>query len=422
MKKTILLTLLTLFFFKGYSDQNVNFNWDGCYKKNSITNGYTVKLNLNTYSCGAMGDNQVVFWARYSGVVYGPFMPLSIGADYAIFDLNQISDPSFQVALDRCQTIDFLYNWECVTYGWSPTANFLINPNTSYGAPYTSLSCCPPNDCIADFSVKTSTDMLEYPEYYYVFDDEDLSYLNIDLNNFPCECNWGINYDYGEGIETFYYENNFKVTDEWTINDGTNITTYSFNNIDNPLNYTGLDQKSITHIFNNVGNAQICHTKTIELGCKRKRSNPFNAITHPTEYADFETMVPAFYNCTTPYNCTVCLDICMNNPTYEINNEDNHIENKQSSKIIDVNNNSIKAYPVPASNSLNIELTSINELNESQIEVVDIHGKIILSNKIKVSKGKNEFTIDITSIQSGMYFVFIKSENKIFKHKFIIQK
>lgn len=76
--------------------------------------------------------------------------------------------------------------------------------------------------------------------------------------------------------------------------------------------------------------------------------------------------------------------------------------------------NEIRIYPNPAKNSLTI---SFENDNSSTIQIVDITGKIVLTKKLI----KTIERLDISSLQNGMYFIKIQSNEKDFVQKLIVK-
>jgi hypothetical protein len=71
------------------------------------------------------------------------------------------------------------------------------------------------------------------------------------------------------------------------------------------------------------------------------------------------------------------------------------------------NNSQIKLYPNPATNTLTIEYS--NWKNESTLQLVDVTGKLMLSQPIS---GKTT-QLDITNLPNGMYLYRVLSVNGI---------
>lgn len=83
-----------------------------------------------------------------------------------------------------------------------------------------------------------------------------------------------------------------------------------------------------------------------------------------------------------------------------------------SSKEFTIDPNAISIYPNPANNILNFNVSE--NVTISYISIVDITGKLINS-----SFNLNQKTIDVSDIQSGVYFVRFTSEDKTVTKKFI---
>lgn len=76
------------------------------------------------------------------------------------------------------------------------------------------------------------------------------------------------------------------------------------------------------------------------------------------------------------------------------------------------NNTAINIFPNPTSNVLNFETNNWNEI--SNISIIDITGKVI-----NAKYDVNQKNIDVSDLQSGVYFVKFTSENKTVTKKFI---
>lgn len=63
-------------------------------------------------------------------------------------------------------------------------------------------------------------------------------------------------------------------------------------------------------------------------------------------------------------------------------------------------------YPNPAKNELNVKIESpVN--SEYYIAIFDISGREVLSNEINTIESTTKISIDISAIQSGMYYLRI---------------
>lgn len=81
----------------------------------------------------------------------------------------------------------------------------------------------------------------------------------------------------------------------------------------------------------------------------------------------------------------------------------------------------VKAYPNPASNDLNIILSSKLETTY-QLTLSNLNGKKVVDRKQTIQKGLNHTSIDVSQIQSGFYLLAISLDGKnISTHKIIIE-
>ncbi len=87
----------------------------------------------------------------------------------------------------------------------------------------------------------------------------------------------------------------------------------------------------------------------------------------------------------------------------------------QSISINDVDSNNIKIYPNPTSDFLYISLNK----GFSNIQVIDVAGKMIKNIQVNDS---NNLEINVSNINSGIYFVKFINDNEIILKKIIIQK
>lgn len=76
------------------------------------------------------------------------------------------------------------------------------------------------------------------------------------------------------------------------------------------------------------------------------------------------------------------------------------------------NNAAINIFPNPTSNTLNFDTNNWNEI--ATISIIDITGKVI-----NVNYNLNQKSIDVSNLQSGVYFVKFTSDNKMVTKKFI---
>jgi hypothetical protein len=77
-------------------------------------------------------------------------------------------------------------------------------------------------------------------------------------------------------------------------------------------------------------------------------------------------------------------------------------------------NNSTKIYPNPANNFLNI--VSL-KTGISSVEIYNLNGQLVLNKEVN----NNQKTINISSLEGGIYIVDILSENTSVKRKLIVE-
>lgn len=68
----------------------------------------------------------------------------------------------------------------------------------------------------------------------------------------------------------------------------------------------------------------------------------------------------------------------------------------------------LKAYPNPASDNIQIDYESAIT-NLGKLTLLDINSRIIFKKKIQLTKGPNNFLIDIGELKSGVYFISLKN-------------
>ena len=76
------------------------------------------------------------------------------------------------------------------------------------------------------------------------------------------------------------------------------------------------------------------------------------------------------------------------------------------------------AFPNPATDKLNFSIVSRTEAVIS-VSVIDLSGKIVLTEQFNLSSGENIRTIDVSSLSKGSYLYSIQVGNDVFTRKFI---
>jgi hypothetical protein len=81
----------------------------------------------------------------------------------------------------------------------------------------------------------------------------------------------------------------------------------------------------------------------------------------------------------------------------------------------------LSAYPNPTNGMVNIELRNLMN-NPSEITILDALGRLIYQNTLdKNSQFLNTLSIDLNSYPKGLYFVTLKSGDKIGQSKIVLQ-
>ena len=87
------------------------------------------------------------------------------------------------------------------------------------------------------------------------------------------------------------------------------------------------------------------------------------------------------------------------------------IAKNSSSKIVEIKNEDITLYPIPAIDNLFIKTTK--ELKNSTIKIFDVSNRLVLENKISII---NTASVDISNLLKGTYFIEITNENSKLKY------
>lgn len=83
-------------------------------------------------------------------------------------------------------------------------------------------------------------------------------------------------------------------------------------------------------------------------------------------------------------------------------------------------NNSIHIYPNPVlSGKTHVEI-NLSEASNVNIEILDVHGKLVFSQTINVNGGLSNNQIDFKELPAGMYYIRIKTKNLTIIKKLIL--
>ncbi|HTA62153.1 MAG TPA: alkaline phosphatase family protein [Bacteroidia bacterium] len=80
----------------------------------------------------------------------------------------------------------------------------------------------------------------------------------------------------------------------------------------------------------------------------------------------------------------------------------------------------VNIWPVPAKQSLNIDLNS-SSANKGEVSIYDVTGRLVKQEDVTIKTGDNNYTIDIQNINSGMYMIKVSSPAINFCKKIIVE-
>ena len=78
-------------------------------------------------------------------------------------------------------------------------------------------------------------------------------------------------------------------------------------------------------------------------------------------------------------------------------------------------------FPNPASNELTLEISS-NKNSLVSIKIMDVNGRVYLTNEISANAGNSKSSIDISSLSAGVYFVAVDNGDFVTNKKLIVLK
>jgi hypothetical protein len=84
--------------------------------------------------------------------------------------------------------------------------------------------------------------------------------------------------------------------------------------------------------------------------------------------------------------------------------------------------NGVSIYPNPNDGEFILEVNSIETLKDARIEISDLSGKIVYSEKININEGVSYFPINKIDLSSGSYLVKLQNVNSEFKPSFLIKR
>jgi hypothetical protein len=81
----------------------------------------------------------------------------------------------------------------------------------------------------------------------------------------------------------------------------------------------------------------------------------------------------------------------------------------------------IQTYPNPAVSEVSFDYTFLSK-SDASVRVLDASGRTVLFKDYRDNSGSQKFTVDITSLQTGMYFIQLMVGEKSLMAKFNVQK
>lgn len=80
----------------------------------------------------------------------------------------------------------------------------------------------------------------------------------------------------------------------------------------------------------------------------------------------------------------------------------------------------MKTYPNPASDELNIVLHSTENITAS-LSIANIMGQVVYSENAVVQTGSNNYSLNVSNLVSGLYFVTFQTAHGTSTQKFIVK-
>ena len=76
-------------------------------------------------------------------------------------------------------------------------------------------------------------------------------------------------------------------------------------------------------------------------------------------------------------------------------------------------NNQLEAFPNPFENNLNLVINSAINTN-AQIEIIDVQGKMVYQNTIRLTQGFNSYSMtDLSALPNGTYIIQVNNNENI---------
>src|SRR5699024_5160093 len=97
------------------------------------------------------------------------------------------------------------------------------------------------------------------------------------------------------------------------------------------------------------------------------------------------------------------------------NTRDGLVLDESSTSVVEIESNTLIAYPNPSSGMLKLKLE--NGVQEVQINVIDVHGRLV--HKESIRGAEKEFRINLHQLTNGVYFIDLKLDKETVNIKWI---
>ena len=104
-----------------------------------------------------------------------------------------------------------------------------------------------------------------------------------------------------------------------------------------------------------------------------------------------------------------------------INTSRSNVKNLANPLSANAENNAMNTwdlFPNPSQNKITIEL-NVKQTTEMQVNLLDVHGKEVMSTQRTLSSGKNLQTLDVEDLSSGIYFVQLQVGEQVLRKKMV---
>jgi len=112
--------------------------------------------------------------------------------------------------------------------------------------------------------------------------------------------------------------------------------------------------------------------------------------------------------------CEICNDICVNSSTAGTGHKPTQVSNINAPSNLDISS----IYPNPATNDVNIELTSTSE-KDVVIKIYDVTGRLMSETNKHLSNGKQTVKLSVETLTDGIYNIDMIDGQNTIRNKFV---